>query len=226
MLVKNWMSTPVITINEKDSMQDAMRLMKEHHIRRLPVMQQGRMVGILTDRDLKRASASDATALEIHELIYLLSEIKIKDIMTKNPITVPVDFTVEETAEILLKNKISGVPVVERGGILVGTITQTDLFKVMMALTGIGKRGMQFAFRLEDRSGTIKEVCDILRKYGARIVSILTTYERVPEGFRDVYIRVYEPDRSKMPKLKEALREKSRLLYMLDHLENRREIYV
>ena len=101
MLVKNWMNKRVITIDVDDSMQDAMKLLKEHKIRMLPVMKKGELVGIVTDRDLKRASASDATTLEVHELLYLLSTIKVKEIMTKNPITVPVDYTVEETAEVL-----------------------------------------------------------------------------------------------------------------------------
>ncbi len=113
MLVKNWMSQPAITVNEKDSMQDATKIMKKNNISILPVLKKEILVGVITDGDLKRASASDATSLEIHELFYLISKIKIKDIMSGTPITVPPDFTVEETAEILLKNKISGVPVVD-----------------------------------------------------------------------------------------------------------------
>src|SRR5210317_676862 len=107
MLVKNWMSKNVITIDANDSMQNATKLLKEHGIRMLPVMKKNRLVGIVTDRDLKKASASDATTLEIHELLYLLSEIKVKEIMTKDPITVPPDYTAEETAQVLMDSKIS-----------------------------------------------------------------------------------------------------------------------
>ena len=89
MLVKNWMSDKVITVDVNDSMQDAVKLLKGHNIRMLPVMKKGELVGIVTDRDMKRASASDATTLEIHELLYLISTIKVKNIMTKDPITVP-----------------------------------------------------------------------------------------------------------------------------------------
>jgi acetoin utilization protein AcuB len=225
MLVKDWMNKDVITIEEKDSMQDAIKLLKEHDIRMLPVMKMGKLVGIVTDRDLKRASASDATLLEIHELIYLLSRIKVKEIMTKNPITVPLDHTVEETAEILLTNKISGAPVVDHEGQLVGTITQSDIFKVLVSLTGLSKRGISFSFMVEDRSGSIKDVTDIIRKYGGRIASILSSYDRVPKGNRRVYVRMYNIDRSKLPQLKDELREKAALLYMVDHRENVREIY-
>jgi acetoin utilization protein AcuB len=225
MLVKNWMSKSVITVEETDSMHDAMKLLKEHDIRMLPVMRDGKLVGIVTDRDLKRASASDATTLEVHELIFLISQIKVKNIMTKDPITVPFDYTVEETAEILLRNKISGAPVVDYDGQVVGTITQTDLFNALISLTGVGKRGIQFALQIEDRPGSIKEVADIIRKYGGRMVSILSTYERVPEGYRKVYIRNYGIERSKLPQLKEELKDEATLLYMVDHQENEREIY-
>jgi len=225
MLVKDWMNKDVITIEEKDSMQDAIKLLKEHDIRMLPVTRKGKLVGIVTDRDLKRASASDATLLEIHELIYVLSRIKVKEIMTKNPITVPFDYTVEETAEILLTHKISGAPVVDHDGKLVGTITQSDIFKVLVSLTGLSKRGISFSFMVEDRSGSIKEVTDIIRVYGGRMASILSSYDRTPKGYRRVYVRMYNIDRTRLPQLKEQLKAKTTLLYMVDHRENVREVF-
>ena len=225
MLVNNWMSKEVVTIDANDSMQAALALMKKSDIRMLPVVKKGKLVGIVTDRDLKRASASDATTLDVHELLYLISKIKVQDIMTKNPVTVPQNFTVEETAEVLLKNKISGVPVVDQNGDIVGTITQTDLFRVIISLTGVGTRGIQFAFQLEDRPGSIKEVCDVIRKFQGRIVSILTSYEGVGEGYRKVYIRIHSIERSRLQQLKEELSRMAALIYMVDHRENKREIY-
>ena len=225
MLVKNWMNKPAITIDKHSSMHDAMTLMKKHQITLLPVMDKQRLVGVLTDRDLKKASASDATTLEMHELLYLLSSIKVKDIMSSKPISVPPDFTIEETAELLLANKISGVPVVDNDGNVVGVITHTDLFKVIISLTGVGKKGVQFAFCLEDRQGSILEVAQIIRRFGGRIISILTSYEKAPEGYRNVYIRMYGIDRLKLEELKSALAEKAMLLYMVDHRNNNREIY-
>ncbi|MEJ2658912.1 MAG: CBS domain-containing protein, partial [Desulfobacterales bacterium] len=139
MLVKNWMSKPAITIDVNGSMNDAIKLLKIHNIKMLPVMEKGKLVGIITDRDIKRSSASDATTLEIHELLYLISKIKIKEIMTKNPITVPPDYTIEETAEVLLKHKISGVPVADHYGLVVGVITQNDIFRTLISLTGAEK---------------------------------------------------------------------------------------
>jgi len=225
MIVSKWMSKKVVTIDVNDSMQDAMKRMKQNDIRMLPVVKKGKLVGVVTDRDLKRASASDATTLDVHELLYLVSKIKVQDVMTKNAITVPQNYTIEETAEVLLKHKISGVPVVDQNGQLVGTITQTDLFRVLISLTGVGKGGIQFAFQLEDRPGSIKEVADIIRLYGGRMVSILTSYDGVPEGYRKVFIRMHSIERARLQQLKEELSYKAALIYMVDHRKNIREIF-
>ena len=225
MLVKNWMSKKVISIDADDSMEDAMGLLKEHGIRRLPVMKNGKLVGIVTDRDLKNASASDATTLEIHELLYLLTKVKVKDIMTKDPITVPPDYTVEETAQVLLESKISGAPVADESGKVVGIITQSDLFRVLMSLTGIENGGIQFGLQVEDRAGSIKEVADFVRIYGGRMVSILTSYDDVAAGYRKVYIRMHSVDMEKIKELNDSLSEKALLLYRIDHRQNDRRIY-
>ena len=224
MLVRNWMAKDVISIEADESMAKAGRLMKENKISRLPVTQKGKLVGIVTNGDIRRASASDATSLEIHELLYLLSKITIGSIMTPDPITVPPDYTIEEVAEILRERGISGVPVVDNGR-LVGMITKNDLFNVIVSLTGFGKKGMQFALRIEDRPGSIKEVADIIRGYGGRLASILTSYENVPEGFRNVYIRTYNVDRDKADSLISDLRNKSTLRYFVDHRDNKRKIF-
>lgn len=225
LLVENWMNPHVITVDADDSMLDATKILKEHNIRHLPVLEKGKLVGIITDRDLKRASPSDATALEAHELLYLIANIKVREIMTTNPITVPYNFTIEEAAQILLQAKISGMPVVDKDGNVIGTITQTDLFKVLISLTGVGKKGVQFAFLLEDRPGSIKEVTDIIRSYGGRMASILSSYEKAPEGHRYAYIRMYDVDREKIGQLKEDLKKNAKMLYIVDSRENKREIF-
>ena len=225
MLVNDWMSKDLITVKPKDKMPDAVALMKGHDIRMLPVMSDGRLVGIVTDGDFKQASASDATTLEVKEYKSLLYTIEIKDIMTKDPVTIPADYTMEEAAEVLLEKKISGVPVVDEDGDVVGTITQTDIFKAMVSLAGLKKRGIKFAFQLEDKSGTIKEVADVIREYGGRMATILTSYDGVKEGFRHVYIRVYGIERSKVTALKEEFEKRGSLLYMVDLREDRRKIW-
>jgi acetoin utilization protein AcuB len=216
MLVGNWMTKDVISVDVNDSMQDAARLIRGHKIRRLPVMEKGRLVGIVTDRDLKRASASDVTTLEIHELLFLISEIKISDIMTKDPITIPLDYTIDEAAQILLEHKLSGAPVVDDEGQVAGVITQTDIFRVLVLFTGVKKAGIQFAFQLEDRPGSIKEVSDIMRNYGCLLVSILSGQD-VQAGYRRVYIRVRDCDQKRLEELKEELKAKANVLYVMDH---------
>lgn len=225
MLVKNWMSKNVITVDINESLIDAVKLLKHNDIGRLPVMKKGEMVGIVTDRDVKRASASDAVSLEIHELLYLLSKIKIEEIMTKDPITVPPDYTVEETAEVLLENKISSTPVVDDQDQLVGIITQNDLFRALISLTGERKKGIQFAFKVEDRPGSTKELSDIIRNYNGRLASILSSYQNSPEGYKNVYIKVFQIDREKISELKNELRRKATMLYFVDQRENKREVY-
>ncbi|MEW6668474.1 MAG: CBS and ACT domain-containing protein [Thermodesulfobacteriota bacterium] len=228
MLVEYWMKKKktVITIDAGDSMLDATRKLKEHGIRHLPVLKKGKLVGIVTDRDLKKASPSEATTLEVHELLYLLANIKVEEIMTKNPFTVPYNYSVEEAAQILLEKKISGLPVVDDEGNVIGIITQTDIFKVLIALTGIGKRGLQFGLLIEDRPNAAKEIGDVIRSHGGRIASLLSSYERAPEGYRNVFVRAFEVDREKIEAIKEGLRKSAtKLLYVIDHRENKREIF-
>ncbi len=225
MLIQNFMTKDVITIAPDDSMQKAIQVLQSHKINMAPVVDGGKIVGVISDRDLKKASPSDATDLDKHELKYLLSKIKVKDIMTKKVITVPSDFTIEEAAEVLLDNDISGAPVLNAQGELVGIITNSDLYRALISLSGLGRRGVQFAFQVEDRPGSIKELTDIIRQSGARLASIMSSYDRVPEGWRQVFIRVYDVDRARLPQLIQDLQQRAQMLYMVDHKENRREIF-
>lgn len=226
MLVRYWMSTPAIHIGPKDSMQDAISLMKEKNIRQLPVLDaNGKLMGIVSDRDLKRASASDATTLDVHELLYLISKIKVADIMTAKVITAHPDWTVEEVADVMLNNKISGLPVVEDDGKICGFLSQVDLFKATLYITGLKKRGVHLAFTLEDTPGSIMEIVSVIRKFGGRMVSILSTYERAPDGYRNVYLRFIEVPRDRLEELIAILKSKARLRYMVDHRENKRTLF-
>jgi len=209
------MTSDVMTIDEDTSMMKASQIMKENNIRRLPVMHKGKLVGMVTDRDIKEASPSKATTLDVHELYYLLSELKVKDIMSKNVFTIGPEETVEKAAVKMLEHRISGLPVVNDKGKVVGMITQGDVFKVLVSLTGIYRGGIQFAFNLEDRPGSIKEVGDLIRKHGGRMVSILTSYDMCDEGCRHVYIRIKEIAEDKLKALTEDLDKNFILLYMV-----------
>ena len=225
MLVRNWMNPTVISTESQASMADALQLMKENQIKTLPVFDRETLVGVVTDRDLKRASASDATLLEVHELLHLLSRIKVRDIMSRNPITIPDTYTVEEAAEVLRDHHISGAPVMDAKGRMVGMISQNDLFNALMSLTGVKRRGIHLAFEVEDRPGSIKDLADIIRRYGGRMASILSSYDRAPQGFRHVYIRAYQVDREKIGAMLEELQAAAKLRYLVDHREKRREIF-
>jgi acetoin utilization protein AcuB len=215
MLIKDWMAKDPITITEDTSMIKAIHIMKERRFRRIPVVAQGKLVGMVTDRDLKEASPSKATSLDVHELYYLLAELQVQEIMSRNPISVSQDDTVEHAAQIMLEHTISGLPVVDKAGKVVGIITQSDVFRAFMHITGVLQGGVQFALRLEDRPGLIKEVVDLLRARGARFVSLLSSYTATSEGFRDVYIRVKNlPPEAVAPARKE-LASKYELLYVI-----------
>lgn len=124
-----------------------------------------------------------------------------------------------------MENKISGCPVVDENGEIKGIITKNDLFKALISLSGLSKKGVLFGFLIEDRAGSIKEITDIIRKYDARLCSILGSYERAPEGHRYVYIRAFDIARDKMDRLEEELKAVAKMLYMVDHREDRRKIF-
>jgi len=151
MLVRDWMSKKVVTVDVNTSMQQAIALMMEHNISRLPVMEDGKLVGMVTDRDLRRAAPSDTTVMEVRHILYHLSNIQMGAIMSRSVVTVLPEFTLEEFAEVLLKHKISGCPVVDREDRMVGIITRQDLLRAIVSVAGLPNKGIQFGFLLEDR---------------------------------------------------------------------------
>jgi acetoin utilization protein AcuB len=215
MLIKDWMTKDPVTIADDTSMIKAIHIMKERRFRRLPVVASGRLVGMVTDRDLKEAAPSKATTLDVHELYYLLAELQVKEIMSHNPLSVSQNDTVEHAAQIMLDHTISGLPVVDATGKVVGIITQSDVFRAFMHITGVLQGGVQFALRLPDRPGLIKEVVDLLRARGARFVSLLSSYAKAQEGFRDVYIRVKDLPPEAVAAAQEELASRYEVLYVI-----------
>jgi acetoin utilization protein AcuB len=131
-LVRERMMRDVVTVTSDTTLPGAHRLMTDKQIRRLPVMDNGRLVGIVTRGDVRGAEASDATSLSIWELNYLIARIKVKEIMTHDPITICQDATIGEAAQVMLDHKISGLPVVDSEGRLVGIITESDIFRIVV----------------------------------------------------------------------------------------------
>jgi CBS domain-containing protein len=131
-LVKDWMSRDVVSISPETTLPEAHRLMTEKRIRRLPVLQDGRLAGMVTYGDVRGAEPSGATSLSIWEVNYLLTRLKVEEIMTPDPITIYPEATIGEAAQIMLKHKISGLPVVTWEGDLVGIITESDIFRMVV----------------------------------------------------------------------------------------------
>ena len=192
MHVRYWMSKDVITVEEDLSLMKASQLLKEHSIKHLPVVKNGRLAGIVSDRDLKEAQPSKATSLDIHELCYLLDQMKIKNVMSTKLYTINPEEVVEKAAAVMLENDISALPVVNKKGELEGIITKGDLFRAMIALSGIKQAQLQFGAQIKDRPGAVKEVTDSIRVHGGRVVSIATHHEDAPDGFLNIYIRCKE----------------------------------
>ena len=207
MLVQEWMTKEVLTITADTSMMKASRIMKDKKIRRLPVVDDTmRVVGIVSDRDIKDASPSKATTLDMHELYYLLSELKIKDIMTKSPVCAQASDSVEGVALIMMERGFGGMPVVDHDNKIVGIITESDIFKVLVAITGIRSGGIQLAFELPSERGTLRPVIDSLRDRGGSIVSVLTSLESEDAPTRRVYIRLRSLPEEHYKKLVDAMK--------------------
>jgi acetoin utilization protein AcuB len=215
MLIKDWMTRDPITISDDTSMIKAIHIMNEHRFRRLPVVSQGMLVGMVTDRDLKEASPSKATTLDVHELYYLLAELQVSEIMSRNPVSVSQDDTVEHAAQVMLERTISGLPVVDGAGKLTGIITQSDVFRAFMHIAGVLQGGVQFGLRLEDRPGILKEVADRMRALGGRLVSLLTYYRAPEDNQRDVYIRVKGLSPEGVAEIEKELAGRFELIYVI-----------
>lgn len=215
MQVQNWMSKDVVTVEEQTPIIDVMHLLEEHDIRHIPVTKEGKLVGMITDRDVKEASPSKATTLKAQELYYLLAEMKARDVMKADPIVISPDQTMEVAAVKMLEHKVTGIPVVTRTGDLIGIISQGDVFRVLISITGIYQGGVQFAFNLEDRSGSIKEVGNVLRQEDAQIVSILSCIDTADEGYRHVFIRIKKIPEDKLQRMISRLEKDFMLLYVI-----------
>lgn len=130
-LVRDWMTREVITISPGTSLAEAHKLMVEKRVRRLPVLDHGRIVGIVTLGDVRGAEPSQASSLSVWEMNNLLAKLKVPEIMSRNPATIQQDASIAEAAQVMLEKKFSGLPVVDEAGRLVGIITESDIFRLV-----------------------------------------------------------------------------------------------
>jgi acetoin utilization protein AcuB len=188
MYVSDWMTKKVVILYPDDYLSDAIAMMREHGVKHLPVLKNDKLKGILSDRDIKEFSPSKATSLDMYELHYLLAKTKVQEVMKSKVITTTPDAPVEEAALIMLEKNIGCLPVLDQGH-LAGIISDKDIFRALVDITGVRHGGNRICVTIEDRPGSIKEVADIVRKHNFRIQGILTSYEGMREGYRRVVIR-------------------------------------
>lgn len=170
MLVEGRMSRPVISVKPDMPIHDARNLFKQEQIRRAPVVKNGKLIGIISDRDLIDATPSRATSLSVWEMNYLVSKITVKDVMSKDVITIDEDTPIEQAARIMADNKIGGVPVMREGKV-VGMITETDLFKVFLELMGARDNGIRVTALVEDQPGVLQQITQAITDIGGNFIA-------------------------------------------------------
>jgi acetoin utilization protein AcuB len=206
MLVGEPMSHPVITIPPDLPIVDALNLMKREHIRRTPVVKDGKLVGIVSDKDLLNASPSPATSLSVWEMNYLLSKITVRDVMTRQVMTVAADTAIEEAARIMADNKIGGLPVVQ-GDQVVGIITETDLFKIFLELMGARESGVRVTALIHEEHGQLAKLTQAISSAGGNFIAF-GQFSGEETSNRLVTFKVADLDLDKVREITEPLVEK------------------
>lgn len=190
MFVRMWMTDDAVTAHPDTPIMEARDTMKQHMIRRLPIVEDGRLVGLASQGDIQEAGPSGATSLSIWELNYLLARITIGEVMTpvEDIVAVSPDDTIEKAAMLMRKHRIGGLPVVEDEDQLVGVITESDIFDVLIEALGIDQDGTRLTLELEDRPGSLSEALEIFRGHDANVVSIISCEECRSSDEHDVIV--------------------------------------
>lgn len=170
MFVGERMSRPVITVTPDTPVSDALALFRKEHIRRAPVVKDGKMLGIVAERDLLNASPSPVTSLSVWEMNYLISKVTVKQVMSRKVVSVESDTPIEEAARIMADKKIGGLPVM-RSGKMVGIITETDLFKILLELMGARTKAIRVTAEIADIPGILAKVTKAIADAGGNFVS-------------------------------------------------------
>jgi acetoin utilization protein AcuB len=204
MLVRERMTANPTVVNPDTPFEDALQLLREKKIRRLPVVdKQGNLVGIVVEKDLLYASPSPATSLSVFEVHYLLSKLQVKDVMTKQVITVGEDCPLEEAARIMVDHKIGSLPIV-RGRQVVGIITETDIFKSMAEALGGREKGLRIELRIPEVKGELAKTAGVIASCGGNIIA-LATFVASDTEHRELTFKVQGASREELiPALQKA----------------------
>lgn len=205
MLVRDKMSTPPVTITPETPFQDALKLMRDRRFRRLPIVNRsGELIGIVSERDLLYATPSPASSLSVWELHYLLSQLQVQNIMTRNVITTTPDTPIEEAAEVMAVHKIGGLPVVDENNYVQGVITETDIFNAFVEMMATSKTGLRLTLEAPDRMGILAELSLAIAEEGGHIVSV-GTYEAAQRGRRRLLVKVQGLSKRQLVEISERL---------------------
>ena len=189
MLVREYMTSPAITVAPDTLVQDAEKMLREHRIRRLPVVDRGKLVGIVTQAKLREVAPSPATSLSVWELNYLLAKMKVKDVMQSGVVTVTPGTTIEAAATLGQERGIGTLPVVEDDRV-VGVITTTDLYRILTDVLGFGAAGARLCIHTQTVVAPQGQITEIIAKHGATIVSMFYTAPRPTAAKKDLVIHL------------------------------------
>ena len=205
MYVKDVMTMNVVSIPSNTTVSDAKKIMDAHKIRRLPVVDRGKLVGIVTERRLEAYTPSKATSLSVWEIGYLLGNTTVKEIMEKNPVTVTPEMTVEEALAIAQERKVGSLLVVERNGQLIGIVTTNDFFyKIANPTLGIGMPGTRVEVVSKTDKPMLEDICKATSQKGMKILT-LHMISSTEIGGQDIVIQV---DTENVDKLVKELKDK------------------
>jgi len=193
MFVGRRMTRNVVTVTRDTSVLAVRNILHEHQFNQVPVVDGKKVVGIITDRDIRENSASPASTLSVHELNYLLSEMKAGDIMTKDPITVTPETSIEAATEIITRHNIGSLPVVSKGE-LVGIITTSDLLNVLLEVMGMGTPSSRIELTVPSDMGELEKIAGIVKARGLTIISMVSSVSKDDPGKRLAVIRVNTED--------------------------------
>jgi acetoin utilization protein AcuB len=172
MFVRDHMISPAVTVAPDIPFQDALKVMQESRFRRLPVVdKKGKLIGIVSERDLLYASPSPATTLSVWELTYVLSKIKVEELMTKDVVTTTPDTPIEDAASLMVQKKVGGLPVVDDENKPVGIITDRDIFEAFVEMFGGGQPGLRLTLSVPHKKGVLAGLSQAIYKLGGYIVS-------------------------------------------------------
>lgn len=190
MLVRERMTSPAVTITPDTPFQEGLKLMRDKKFRRLPVVDHaGKVVGIVSERDLLHASPSPATSLSVWEVNYLLWKLKVSDIMTHSVLTINQNMPIEDAANLMVSHKIGGLPVVDDSGVIVGVITETDIFKAFVEMLGGGQPGLRLTVEVPAGAGTLAKLSAKITELGGLILSV-GSMSRESDNARELIVKV------------------------------------